>query len=154
MIPRARHKLHGFFEHWLELEDRDLAKDQQLFPQFDDQVIADLRRSLQLFLDEAVWSDASDYRQLLLAEELWLSPRLLEWYGEPDHKVTSRQESSRQIVTRQLPAEIVQGQSPDGDPMRIRPMRIRPMRIRPMMIRPMMIRPMMIFLAMDCPMTA
>ena len=113
--PRARHKLHGFFEHWLELEDRDLAKDQQLFPQFDDRVIADLRRSLQLFLDEAVWSDASDYRQLLLAEELWLSPRLLEWYGEPDHKVTSRQESSRRIVTRQLPAELVQGQSPDGD---------------------------------------
>src|SRR5690606_33295791 len=36
---RARHKLRGFFEHWLELEDRDLAKDKQLFPEFDSQVI-------------------------------------------------------------------------------------------------------------------
>lgn len=78
--PRARHKLRGFFRHWLELEDRDLAKDQQLFPQFDEAVIADLRRSLDLFLDEVIWSETSDYRQLLTADYLWLSPRLRALY--------------------------------------------------------------------------
>jgi hypothetical protein len=113
--PRARHKLRSFFEHWLELEDRDLAKDQQLFPQFDDQVIADLRQSLQLLLDETVWSDASDYRQLLLAEELWLSPRLLPWYGDADHEAFSRQAAPGQTVIGQVSAELDQEEPAGGD---------------------------------------
>lgn len=78
---RARHKLQGFFRHWLELEDRDLSKDRQLFPEFDEQVIADLRRSLELFLDEIVWSTSSDYRQLLSADYLLLNGRLRQLYG-------------------------------------------------------------------------
>lgn len=78
--PRARHKLRGFYGHWLELEDRDLAKDQQLFPQFDEAIIADLRHSLEMFLDEVIWSEASDYRRLLTADYLWLSPRLQSLY--------------------------------------------------------------------------
>jgi hypothetical protein len=86
--PRAHHKLRGFYGHWLELEDRDLAKDQQLFPHFDEAVIADLRRSLEMFLDGVIWSESSDYRQLLTADYLWLSPRLRSLYqpaGESEH---------------------------------------------------------------------
>jgi hypothetical protein len=79
---RTRHKLRGFFSHWLELEDRDLSKDRQLFPQFDEQVIADLRRSLELFVEDTIWSDSSDYRQLLSAEHLFLNPRLREVYAD------------------------------------------------------------------------
>ncbi len=33
--PRAKQKLDAFFEHWLELEERDLSKDAKLYPQFD-----------------------------------------------------------------------------------------------------------------------
>jgi len=81
--PRTRNKLQGFFRHWLELEERDLAKDQSLYPEFDNAVIADLRRSLEIFVDRIVWSDTSDYRQLLLADYLMLNPRLRRLYDQP-----------------------------------------------------------------------
>ncbi|MFC7337542.1 DUF1592 domain-containing protein [Haloferula chungangensis] len=81
--PRARAKMRGFFHHWLELERAEnVAKDAKLFPEFDDQLMADLRTSLELFLDETVWSESSDFRQLLLADYLMLNPRLAEVYGK------------------------------------------------------------------------
>ena len=81
--PRARGKVRGFFNHWLELERAEnVAKDAKLFPEFNDQLMADLRISLELFLDEIVWSESSDFRQLLLADYLMLNPRLAEVYGK------------------------------------------------------------------------
>jgi len=77
---RTRHKLDGFFQHWLHLEERDLTKDSQLFPEFDERVIADLRHSLELLLDQVVWGETSDYRQLLLTEEVWLNSQLRQAY--------------------------------------------------------------------------
>jgi len=79
--PRAKYKLKSFFEHWLELEERDLSKDAKLYPQFDKQAIADLRHSLDLFIDGVVWGERSDYRQLLLADYLILNPALASLYG-------------------------------------------------------------------------
>ena len=78
--PRARAKMHGFFDHWLELGERDLAKDKAMFPEFDEAIIADLRRSLELFIEQVVWSEPSDYRQLLLADYLILNERLRGLY--------------------------------------------------------------------------
>ena len=40
-----------------------------------------MRESLHLFLDEVVWGEKSDYRQLLLADHLWLNGRLGRVYG-------------------------------------------------------------------------
>jgi hypothetical protein len=79
--PRARIKMRGFFHHWLELDERDLAKDPELFPDFTESVVADLRYSLEEFIDQVVWSEPSDYRQLLLADYLILNERLLELYA-------------------------------------------------------------------------
>lgn len=81
--PRAKAKLREFFHHWLELDERDLAKDKQRFPAFDDAVIADLRYSLMRFIDSVVWSDASDYRELLTADYLLLNQRLGDLYVGP-----------------------------------------------------------------------
>ncbi|MDA1275994.1 MAG: DUF1592 domain-containing protein [Verrucomicrobia bacterium] len=78
--PRARAKIRGFFHEWLELDERDLAKDKSLFPEFDEAVIADLRYSLNLFLEQVVWSEESDYRQLLLADYLILNEHLRGLY--------------------------------------------------------------------------
>ena len=36
---------------------------------------------LERFVDETVWSEASDYRELLLADYLFLNRRLAEFYG-------------------------------------------------------------------------
>ena len=78
---RAKQKLHAFFEHWLELDERDLSKDAELYPEFNADTMADLRHSLELFIDEVVWGEESDYRQLLLADYLILNEPLAKLYG-------------------------------------------------------------------------
>ncbi|MCA9235016.1 MAG: DUF1592 domain-containing protein [Planctomycetales bacterium] len=82
--PRAHAKVREFFAQWLELDERDLSKDRTLFPEFDEAVIADLRRSVELFVEHVVWSDASDYRELLLADYLFLNSRLRRLYDRAE----------------------------------------------------------------------
>src|SRR6185436_947155 len=60
---RTRAKMHYFLQHWLQMNHvEDLSKDASLYPGFTAQIIADLRTSLNLFLDDAVWTGSSDYR--------------------------------------------------------------------------------------------
>jgi len=81
--PRTRAKLDGFFHHWLEFERADsVAKDSKAFPEFDAEVMSDLRTSLELFVDQVVWSEHSDYRELLQADYLLLNQRLAKLYGK------------------------------------------------------------------------
>ncbi|MGB8170948.1 MAG: DUF1592 domain-containing protein [Chthoniobacteraceae bacterium] len=81
--PRTKVKLWGFFHHWLELERAEtIAKDRKAFPDFDAAALADLRRSLELFVDQVVWSERSDYRELLTADYLLLNTRLATLYGK------------------------------------------------------------------------
>jgi hypothetical protein len=71
-----------FLQQWLQMNQReDLSKDATLFPGFTPEIIADLRVSLNLFLDDAVWNGSSDYRTLLLADYLFLNARLAQFYG-------------------------------------------------------------------------
>lgn len=80
--PRAHAKLHGFFHHWLELDRAEyVSKDAALFPEFDAALLTDLRTSLDLFLDHALFSKASDYRELLRADYLFVNERLAQVYG-------------------------------------------------------------------------
>jgi cytochrome c553 len=79
---RARRKLRQFLLTWLNSESgNDLSKDAEQFPDFDTATIADLRTSLELFLDDVLWSDAADYRRLLLADEVFVNDRLAKFYG-------------------------------------------------------------------------
>lgn len=102
---RSRAKIRGFFHRWLELERAvDLSKDKDVYPEFDDVVLADLRTSLNLFLDEAVWGEDANYRQLLLADYLFLNERLGKLYGKNDiqggfQKVTLDPDRRSGIVT-------------------------------------------------------
>ena len=97
---RARHKLRRFFDHYLDLEaSKDLSMDPAKFPNFDEQVIADLRSSLELFVDSIVWSQNSDFRELLRSRDLFVSPRLAEYYGYP------KQDNLRPGVFRRLEAK-------------------------------------------------
>ena len=80
--PRARAKVLSFLHHWLQMDHlEDLAKDPQLFPGFTSELIADLRTSLNLSLEDAVWSESSDYRDLLLTPSLYMNDRLARFYG-------------------------------------------------------------------------
>lgn len=82
--PRARAKTREFFQHWLQLRYvEDLAKDARLFPDFTPDVVDDLRASLDLFVDDVVWGERSDFRDLLRAEHLFANARLAAFYGLP-----------------------------------------------------------------------
>lgn len=80
--PRTRAKIRGFLHHWLNIDRlHELSKDPKLYPEFTEAVASDLRTSLDLLLDEVVWGDASDFRQLLLTDALYVSGRTAKLYG-------------------------------------------------------------------------
>jgi len=79
---RARSKVQYFLHHWLQMDHvEDITKDSQLYPGFTPEIIADLRTSLNLFLEDAVWSGKSDYREILLSDSLFVNERLAKFYG-------------------------------------------------------------------------
>jgi len=85
--PRTKAKMHGFFHHWLELDRAEnMTKDSKRFPEFTPQVMADLRTSLDLFVESVVWSEKSDYRELLTSDKVFVNDRLAELYGVPKPK--------------------------------------------------------------------
>jgi mono/diheme cytochrome c family protein len=82
--PRTRAKLRAFFHHWLQMRYvEDVRKDPTRYPDFTPEIIDDLRTSLNLFLDEVVWSEASDFRELLRADYGIVNDRLAKFYGLP-----------------------------------------------------------------------
>jgi cytochrome c553 len=84
MLPdlRTRAKLNGFFLQLLKVDQPpDIAKDAAAYPEFTPEVASDLRTSLELMLEDVVWSEKSDFRELLLGESLFLNGRLAKLYG-------------------------------------------------------------------------
>ena len=80
---RARSKVIDFFYHWLDLDpERDLMKDDKAYPDFDHYKISDLRRSMNMFIEDVVWSKKSDYRDLLLSSHIYLNQGLSGVYGK------------------------------------------------------------------------
>ena len=79
---RARSKLREYFLQWLKVDQApDIVKDPKRFPQFNEAVASDLRTSLDLFLDNVIGSEASDFRELLRADYVYLNGRLAQVYG-------------------------------------------------------------------------
>ncbi len=80
--PRAWFKLRQFLLQWLKVDQvPDLAKDPKTYPGFDEASASDLRTSLELFLENSVWTDRSDFRELLLTDKMYLNGRLAKLYG-------------------------------------------------------------------------
>jgi hypothetical protein len=79
--PRAKAKLMEFFRLWLMLgTDAELVKDPAVFEGFDEALAADLRRSLEWFVEDVVWGAGSDYRRFFLDEGIFLNDRLAGFY--------------------------------------------------------------------------
>jgi hypothetical protein len=98
---RTRAKLREFFLQWLKVDQvSDLSKDPAEYPDFTPEIAADLRTSLELCVDNVIWSDQSDFRQLFLTTTVPLNGRLAKFFGvdlpadapfqnvelEPDHR--------------------------------------------------------------------
>ncbi|MFO0880774.1 MAG: DUF1592 domain-containing protein [Gemmataceae bacterium] len=80
--PRAKARLREFLLTWVKADlHHDLAKDPKKFPGFDEPLIADLRTSLELFLDEIIDAEKPDFRRLFTEEQVYLSNRLAKFYG-------------------------------------------------------------------------
>lgn len=80
---RVRAKTREMLYSWLNAEHLgDHSKDAELYPGFDKPLAADLKLSLDAFLDAVVWSDRSDYRELFLSKAAYTTPRIAEYYGD------------------------------------------------------------------------
>lgn len=80
--PRAWSKMREFLLQWLKVDQYpDLSKDPKRYPGFDESVASDLRTSLEIFLEQTVWGDKSDFRELLLTDKIVLNGRLAKLYG-------------------------------------------------------------------------
>jgi cytochrome c5 len=104
--PRAESKLRAFLHSWLQLDEgHDLAKDSARFPGFDELLIADLRTSLELTLDDIIWSETGNFKDLLQTNEIYLNGRLAAFYGydlppeAPFQKVPVKVNQRQGIIT-------------------------------------------------------
>jgi hypothetical protein len=80
--PRFTAKLRDFLLTWLKIDrPQGLRKEPALFPSFSAAIEADLRTSLELFLEEVLSDERADFRTLLLADSLYLNGRLAPLYG-------------------------------------------------------------------------
>lgn len=80
---RTRGKTRDLLYSWLNMGHiGEITKDDEQFSGFDKELVADLRSSLNAFIDDVVWSEASDYRQFFLADWAYTSDRIAEFYGD------------------------------------------------------------------------
>ncbi|HMP70482.1 MAG TPA: DUF1592 domain-containing protein [Pirellulaceae bacterium] len=80
--PRARAKINEFFKDWLRLDRASQAsKDHELFAGFDERLLHELRLSLETYLSAVFWSNDSNFRELILADYLFATRRLAEFYN-------------------------------------------------------------------------
>ncbi len=76
--PRAWNKLRDFLLLWLRVDEiPDIVKNAKRYPDFDPAVAADLRTSLEIYLEENGW----DYQKLMLSPTVNLNGRLSKLYG-------------------------------------------------------------------------
>jgi mono/diheme cytochrome c family protein len=84
---RTRAKVHDFMFAWLRIEHGpEIVKDKTQYSEFSPEIAADLRTSLELLVDDAIWGREphggdSDFRRLFTDDEVYLNGRLGPLYG-------------------------------------------------------------------------
>jgi hypothetical protein len=89
---RTRSKLRDFLFAWLRVDHGpEIVKDTTRYSEFSPEIAADMRTSLELFVDDVVWGQApvagisgnggSDFRRLFTDDEVYLNGRLGPLYG-------------------------------------------------------------------------
>lgn len=104
--PRAKHKLRRFLMTWVNSADAvDLESHLDHYPEFNATTMADLRTSLELFFDDVLWSETSDYRTLFTSQDLFVNQKLADLYDDVDangsdfSQVTTQDERRAGILT-------------------------------------------------------
>jgi hypothetical protein len=80
---RTRSKLRDFLFAWLRVDHApEIVKDKTRYSEFSAEIAADMRTSLELFVDDVAWgAGGSDFRRLFTDDEVYLNGRLAPLYG-------------------------------------------------------------------------
>jgi hypothetical protein len=102
---RTQAKTRQLMYQWLNLRHgHEIIKNEQRFPGFDKYLVADLKASFDAFLDDILWSEASSYQELFLADWAYTTKRMEEFYGhawkvgESSSRLTKAAEPSDQRI--------------------------------------------------------
>ena len=80
---RTRGKTREMLYEWLNLGHvGEITKNAEHFPEFSPELVSDLRSSFDVFLDDVVWGESSDFRQFFVADWSYTTPRIADYYGE------------------------------------------------------------------------
>lgn len=78
---RTRAKVRDFLFGWLRIDlGPEITKDSREFSAFSSEVAADLRTSLEMFLEDVIWRQG-DFRRLFTDDEVYVNGRLAPLYG-------------------------------------------------------------------------
>lgn len=79
---RTATKFRGFLRQWLNIEHLpEISKDSEAFPEFNADVVADLRTSLEREIETITANEEAKYGDLMEGEGLWLNGPLARVYG-------------------------------------------------------------------------
>jgi hypothetical protein len=85
---RTRAKVRDFLFAWLRIDHGpEIVKDKTRYSEFSPEIAADMRISLELFLDDVLWGPArsgggpADYRRLFTDDEIYVNGRLAPFLG-------------------------------------------------------------------------
>lgn len=84
---RTRAKVRDFLFAWLRVDHGpEIVKDKTLYSEFSPEIAADMRTSLELLVDDAIWGrgpqgGGSDFRRLFTDDDVYLNGRLAPLYG-------------------------------------------------------------------------
>ncbi|MCP4886331.1 MAG: DUF1588 domain-containing protein [Planctomycetaceae bacterium] len=80
---RVQAKSRELVYQWFDLGDLgEIVKDSEQYPNFDQALVGDLRSSFDTFIDEVLWSEKSDFRQLLRDDWMFTNHRIEAFYGD------------------------------------------------------------------------
>ena len=105
---RSRTKMRSFLREWLNVDRiQQITKDKVRFPEFTDAILADLRVSLDMTLEDAVWAEdrQSDFRRMLLDDTVYVNEPLAKFYdvefpgNEPFQRVRVNTEAHAGVLT-------------------------------------------------------
>lgn len=79
---RARAALRHFQDQWLELDRiKTMARDAELFPEFDEAVPPLMHEATARFVEHQFWEGDATVASLLLTPEAWVNDKLAPFYG-------------------------------------------------------------------------
>lgn len=101
--PRAVNRSLQFIHEWIDLNRLEtLRPNRQHFPQWNDQLAADMRDETLSFFEDLVWKQERPLWELMNAPFTFATPRLAQHYGLFEQAATAKSDSASDDATRRV----------------------------------------------------